>query len=159
MSDLRRTRTEDSTRRTRTRSRSRPRSRPGSTHPPLHRLLSSQFPDDHSVYHYEDGEGLHVDEDAASLHRTETERRTAELSDSDSDSTHDAESEKEEVASPIERQETTVEEIRGGIPYEHDVEANPPALEKKKSSRSIKDPNLVCHYIMFTILTETDLQR
>ncbi|KAF2438730.1 MFS general substrate transporter [Karstenula rhodostoma CBS 690.94] len=143
MSDLRRIRTENSIRRTRTRSQSRPRSRPGSKGPPLHRLLSSQFPDDHSVYHHEDGEGIHVDEDAASIHRTETQRRTAELSDSDSDSTDVAEKEKDEAASPIERQETTFQEIRGGIPDERDVEANPPALEKKKSSRSIKDPNLV----------------
>lgn len=39
--------------------------------------------------------------------------------------------------------ETTYEEIRGGIPYEHDVEAGKPELEKKKSNRSVKDPNLV----------------
>ncbi|KAJ4358612.1 uncharacterized protein N0V89_003196 [Didymosphaeria variabile] len=95
-----------------------------------------------TLYHHEEGEGLHVDPDAASFHRTETERRTAESSGSDSDSTNDVENEKDE-APPIERQETTVEEIRGGIPYEHDVEANKPTLEKKKSSRSVKDPNLV----------------
>jgi hypothetical protein len=99
------------------------------------------------VYHHEDSEGVHVDEEAASMHKTETERRTADLSDSDSNSTHDVENEKDEVASPIERQETTIQEIRGGIPDEHDVEANPPALEKKKSSRSIKDPNLVCYFV------------
>lgn len=96
------------------------------------------------MYHHEEGEGLHVDADAASIHRTETERRTAETSDSDSDSASDVEHEKNEAGSPPERQEsTTVQEIRGGIRYEHDVEAEPATLEKKKSSRSIKDPNLV----------------
>lgn len=47
---------------------------------------------------------------------------------------------KEEVASG---EETTYEEVRGGIPYEHDIETAKPPLEKKKSNRSIKDPNLV----------------
>lgn len=145
MSDMRRSRTETSAQRTRTRSRSQPRSRPGSRSAPLHRLLSNQFPDDHSVYHHEEGEGLHVKTDVESLHKTETERRTVESTDSDSDSTTAAEDEKNDTASP-ERRESTVEEIRGGIPYEHDIEegeAGSPALEKKKSSKSIKDPNLV----------------
>lgn len=94
------------------------------------------------MYHHEEGEGLHVKTDTPSLHKTETERRAAESSDSESDSTAD---EKNDSAS-IGRQESTVEEIRGGIPYEHDVEdveADPPELEKKKSSKSLKDPNLV----------------
>jgi hypothetical protein len=109
--------------------------------------MSSQFPDDHSVYHHEDGEGTHIDKDAASMHQTETERRGPESSSSDDDV-----DEKEEVAGAqaaeeidkgAHREETTYEEIRGGIPYEHDVEAQPPALEKKKSTRSVRDPNLV----------------
>ncbi|KAJ4286814.1 hypothetical protein N0V90_013066 [Kalmusia sp. IMI 367209] len=110
----------------------------------MHRILSNQFPDDHSVYHHEEGEGVHVNTDTASLHQTETERRTARSSDSESDGTDEVEDlEKEETTSPIGSQETTVEEIRGGIPYEHDAETAPPELEKKKSTRSIKDPNLV----------------
>ncbi|KAH7390795.1 MFS multidrug transporter-like protein [Phaeosphaeria sp. MPI-PUGE-AT-0046c] len=122
------------------RSRSRPRR---SDNPPLDRILSSQFPDDHSVYHHEDGEGTHVDLDAASLHKTETERRDVERSSSDDevDAKEDTAPE-EENDDPAHRQEKTYEEIRGGIPCEHDVEAQPP-LQKKKSSRSIKDPNLV----------------
>jgi hypothetical protein len=124
-------------------SRSRSRSRPRrSDNAPLHRILSSQFPDDHSVYHHED-----VDADATSLHKTETQRRDAESSSSDDeiDEKREAETEggvraREDEAAH--RDETTYEEIRGGIPYEHDVEAKPP-LEKKKSTRSIKDPNLV----------------
>jgi hypothetical protein len=128
-------------------SRSRSRSRPRrSDNAPLHRILSSQFPDDHSVYHHEDGEGTHVDADAASLHKTETQRRDAESSSSD-DEIDEKEAETEGGVRAREdkaahRDETTYEEIRGGIPYEHDVEAKPP-LEKKKSTRSIKDPNLV----------------
>jgi hypothetical protein len=59
----------------------------------LHRILSSQFPDDHSVYHHEDGEGTHIVEDAASMHQTETERRDPESSSSDDDV-----DEKDEVA-------------------------------------------------------------
>jgi hypothetical protein len=128
-------------------SRSRSRSRPRrSDNAPLHRILSSQFPDDHSVYHHEDGEGTHIDADASSLHKSETQRRDAESSSSDDevDETKEelaaeAEAKKDEAAH---RDETTYEEIKGGIPYEHDVEAQPP-LEKKKSTTSVKDPNLV----------------
>ncbi|CAI9634561.1 unnamed protein product [Alternaria burnsii] len=124
-------------------SRSRSRSRPRrSDNAPLHRILSSQFPDDHSVYHHEDGEGIHVDSDASSLHKTETERRDANTASSDDDDSGDDVDEKEAKDDTTHEEETTYEEIRGGIPYEHDVEA-PPPLEKKKSTRSVKDPNLV----------------
>ncbi|KAF2741346.1 MFS general substrate transporter [Polyplosphaeria fusca] len=124
-------------------SRSRSRSRPnGPSDPPLNRLLSSQFPDDHSVYHHEDGEGLHVDEDAQSLHKTETERRRAETPVDESDSDSEKGVEKQGDNFERDEQETTVEEIRGGISHEHDLEAQS-KLEKKKSSRSISDPNLV----------------
>jgi len=40
------------------------------------------------------------------------------------------------------RVEKTYEEIRPGIPYQHDVEA-PPVLKKTQSTRLMKDPNLV----------------
>lgn len=96
------------------------------------------------MYHHEDGEGVHVRSDAASLHKTETERRRGGDVEDDSDSSSDAGlSEKDEVT-PTNSDETTTEEIRGGIPNERDVEKEAPQLEKKKSSRSIKDPNLVC---------------
>jgi len=111
---------------------------------PLHRILSSQFPDDHSVYHHEDGEGTHVDEDASSLHKTETERRD-ENSSSDNDDGGDSGDDKggKEVKDDTAQDEnTTYEEIRGGIPYERDVVALS-RLEKQKSTRSVKDPNLV----------------
>jgi hypothetical protein len=138
MAELRPTRTGTSAR---TRSRSRP-SRPSS--PRLHRLLTNQFPDDHSVYHHEDGDGVHVRSDADSLHKTETERRRGVSVDDDSDSSSDAGlSEKNDEVTPAESGETKIEEIRGGVSNERDVEAQAPQLEKKKSSRSIKDPNLV----------------
>jgi len=125
-------------------SRSRSRSRPRRSDRPLHRILSSQFPDDHSVYHHEDGEGLHIDVDASSIHKTETERRDATTSSSDDDDSANDVDEKEEEQEKDEdahNEETTYEEIRGGVPYEHDVEVAPPL--EKKSTRSVKDPNLV----------------
>ncbi|KZM20465.1 uncharacterized protein EKO05_0004578 [Ascochyta rabiei] len=128
----------DSVRRTTSRRSSR--SRKGQDGPPLHRLLSNHHPDDHSVYHHEDGDGVHVKDDASSLHKTETQRREAESSD---DSSVSSAQEKEDADEPAHVEETTYEEIRGGIPYEHDVEAAKPELAKKKSSRSIQDPNLV----------------
>lgn len=124
--------------RTTSRRSSRSRSRPNS--PPLHRLLSNQFPDDHSVYHHEDGEGTHVTDDAASLHKSETQRRGTHVS---SDSDDDSVTETKEGDDAAHEHETTYEEIRGGIPYEHDVEAEAPTLEKKKSNRSVRNPNLV----------------
>lgn len=136
------------------RSRSRSRAR-GADGPPLNRLLSSQFPDDHSVYHHEDGEGTHIDSDAESLHKTETERRDAASSTSDDDDSADDVDNKDDAAKEKDKaaheDEATYEEIRGGIPYEHDVEA-PPALEKKKSAKSIKEPNLVSLYSAFTTI-------
>ena len=126
----------ENARRTPSRRASRSGSRPSS--PPLHRLLSNQFPDDHAVYHHEDGEGTHVQEDAASLHKTETQRRTEAPSDDE-----DSVSETKERDQTAGEHETTYEEIQGGIPYEHDVEAEAPQLEKQKSNRSTRDPNLV----------------
>lgn len=76
------------------RSRSRSRSR-RSNNTPLHRILSSQFPDDHSVYYHEDGEGIHVNSDASLLHKTETKRRDANTASSDDDDSGDDVDEKE----------------------------------------------------------------
>ncbi|KAF2821238.1 MFS general substrate transporter [Ophiobolus disseminans] len=126
-------------------SRSRSRSRPKRSDNQLNRILSSQFPDDHSVYHHEDGEGLHINADAQSPHKTETERRYATASSSDNDDSVDDVDEKElskENDEAVHDEETTYEETRGGVPYEHDIEESP-QLEKKRSTRSIKDPNLV----------------
>ncbi|KAF2109713.1 major facilitator superfamily transporter [Lophiotrema nucula] len=140
MADLRRVRTG-----TRNPSRSRSRSRPNTrtSGPPLVRLFSSQFPDDHSVYHHEDGEGVHVDADTQSIHKTETDRRRAATPEDDTSSTSD-EDDTEKDIEQAEDQGTTIQEIRGGIPDERDIEAQP-NLEKKKSEREkkLEDPNLV----------------
>ncbi|KAF2177040.1 MFS general substrate transporter [Zopfia rhizophila CBS 207.26] len=139
MAVLRDTRTDTSTR---TRSRSRP-SRPSSLR--LNRLFSTQFPDDHSVYHQEDGEGTHVNEDTSSLHKTETERHrqpsSTETDDTESSFDGVGGSEKGDGADIVD-QDTAIQEIIN-IPDERDVEAGPPQLERKKSFRSLKDPNLV----------------
>lgn len=95
------------------------------------------------MYHHEDVEGVHIDNVASSLHKTETERRDMESPSSDDEVDEKEDSVREEKGDEAAHQrEKTYEEIRGGIPYQHDVEAQPP-LEKKKSSRSIRDPNLV----------------
>jgi len=144
-------------------SRSRSHSCPRAGGSPLSRILSTQFPDDHSVYHHEDGEGIHVDEDTRSLHKTETERRDADPTKLDNhdhlngavdmekttgaeDSSISSAKERGEAAEPEGdngyRVEKTYEEIRPGIPYQRDVEA-PPVLKKTQSTRLMKDPNLV----------------
>ena len=129
--------------RTTSRRSSRSRSRPNN--PPLHRLLSNHHPDDHSVYHHEDGDGVYVRNDTSSLHRTETQRRDPEMSDDDESSVTSTKEKESRDGAALE-QETTYEEIRGGTPYEHDIETAEPPLEKKKTSRSIKDQNLVRAY-------------
>lgn len=136
MAELRRARSGVSTR-----SRSRSRSRPTGS-PPLHRLLSNQFPDDISVYHQEAGEGVHVDVDAASLHQTETERRRASLSSDHSDSS--SEEGNNDAIHTEGESKIIVEEAGEGTSGEHDVEAGPATIEKTKSAKSVRDPNLVC---------------
>jgi hypothetical protein len=89
---------------------------------------------------------VHVDSDARSLHKTETQRRDAATSSTEDGDSSDDVDEKEDGAEKKDDDAThgnekTYEEIRGGIPYEHDTEA--PSLEKKKSTKSVKDPNLV----------------
>ena len=94
------------------------------------------------MYHHEDGDGVHVDDDANSLRLTETERRKAAAAE-DSDSTSTSSDKNAEAGD--EEPETPIQEIRDGIPDERDVEARP-QLEKAKSSRSTRsarDPNLV----------------
>jgi hypothetical protein len=138
MPNLNRTRTATSARTNRSNSRpNTPNARP------LRRLLSSQFPDDHSVYHdHEDERPPHIEADEPALRSTtsrESERREEVVSTSsgDSDSTPE-DPEKEEKDNT-----TIVPENINGIPDKRDVEAGPPKLEKQKSSRSVKDPNLV----------------
>ncbi|KAF2021667.1 MFS general substrate transporter [Aaosphaeria arxii CBS 175.79] len=122
-----------------TRSRSRSRSRPSRPcSPRLHRLISTQFPDDHSVYHHEVGEGIVLDEARQSLRGVDcTGKASSDLSSSSEDTDTDKDS-----LSPS-RQESKFEEIESSMPNERDVEATSPPLEKNVSSRTTTDPNLV----------------
>lgn len=115
MADLGRSRTTAS-------NRSRTRSRPSSPH--LHRFFSSQHIDDQSVYHGH--QDIHSDDDS-----------TYEGSDLSQHTT-----EKDDLEARAEG-EGKVGEVRDGVPAERDVEAGRPPLEKKRTTRSIKDPNLV----------------
>jgi hypothetical protein len=101
---------------------SRPPSPPG-----LARLVSGTHLDDHSQYHghnyhgnpYEDA----VEDDSSDdTELTEKETNTTELEQGSS--------------------EEIVPEVRNGIEDQRDVEAGP-KLEKSKSSRSARDPNIV----------------
>ncbi|KAF2273658.1 MFS general substrate transporter [Westerdykella ornata] len=152
MVDLRRTRTGTSIKSNRIRSRSRPRSRPsrpGSTRAPgLNRVASSQFPDDGSVYYDHDDDRIAEQnprcrpDDVDSSENSESEHTQEEV--------EDAEGKSEEEVEKVEIEEsgrdlhgTTIEGIKGGIPYEEDVEEKPAKLEKSRSSQSNRNPNLV----------------
>lgn len=96
-----------------------------------------------------------MDSDASSLRKTETDRRRKESTSSTSDEVDlekdeevDLEKDEEVYLEKDEevdnaREGTTIQEIRGGIPDERDIEAQSPPLHKKESSRSVQDPNLV----------------
>jgi hypothetical protein len=135
MADLRPTRTHTSSR-TRSRSRSRP------SRPALHQLLSTQFPDDHSVYHQDVNEDV-LERSDTQPHNRLRPQRTRGSTENDSDSSSGADTSEDGEVAQTESKELKVDEIRDGIPDERDVEAQTPQLEKTKSSRSIKDPNLV----------------
>lgn len=95
-------------------SRSRSRSTPGLEYD-LHRLFSASFMDDHSYYHYHphDTESLESGRDDSTIADTETEKSGDE------------------------------EEVRDGMLNLRDTESRTSKLERLKSSRSIKDPNMV----------------
>ena len=94
----------------------------------LTRIHTGQHPDDHSYYHNEadqisdtisDNDDEEVDADEQEIVRHESDPRS--------------------LAKGIE----TDREVRNGIANERDIEKNEQPLRSKKSSRSIKDPNLV----------------
>src|SRR5947209_18893209 len=98
-----------------------PTSRPRSRSTPsleydLHKLFSASFMDDHSYYHYHphDTESLEGDGDDSAITDIETEKSGDEE-----------------------------EEVRDGILNLRVTESRHSKLERLKSSRSIKDPNLV----------------
>ncbi|PVI06483.1 MFS general substrate transporter [Periconia macrospinosa] len=115
------------------RTRSRSESSQTST-PPLHRLLSNQFPDDTSVYHLQDGEVIDVNNNAGSLHRTSN----------DSDTSSDDESSEKFYSERVPQTEgETIEEKPEEVSGDNDIEAQPVTLKKTKSAKSVRDPNLV----------------
>jgi hypothetical protein len=141
MADLRRSETDTS--RKSSRSQQSQSSRPTT---PVPQLVSSNSPGDNAAYldHHDDEDVAHTDDEKKSVQSVDSKGRRAKLTEDDSESTSDVgDLEKQELQQSHGTQETTVEEIRGGIPNERDIEAAQPELEKKKSSRSIKDPNLV----------------
>ena len=86
----------------------------------LHPVFSARFMDDHSYYHHRDH-----DHPRGSL----DEMDDSTISDVDTEKTYAEDGEEEEV--------------RDGILDLHDVESRQSKIERMKSSRSIKDPNLV----------------
>lgn len=122
---------------------SRTRSRPSrSTAPQLHRIFSGHYLDDHSTY-YDHHHDERDDEEAIDDSESTSAQDTSESSDDSDGTVEEAQREKEREKAGREEEEEEVPEVREGIPDERDVEAGRLPLEKKKSTRSIKDPNLV----------------
>lgn len=94
----------------------------------LHRILSGQHLDDVSVYHYDHNHESDDDEDEHTSSSTDLSEEVTEKEDN-----------VEARAAGTEE----VPEVRQGIPGSRDIEAGRPKLEKRRTSRSIKDPNLV----------------
>lgn len=94
----------------------------------LHRILSGQHLDDVSVYHHD--------------HNHESDEDTDEPPSSSTDLSEEV-TEKEDHVDARAAGTEEVPEVRQGIPGSRDLEAGRPKLEKKQTSRSIKDPNLV----------------
>ena len=123
---------------TRTRSGSRP-SRPSS--PDMHRIMSTHYPDDQSVYDQENGEGVILKDAESPLRKIETQKREEDAESlSDPENISEKGIEKEE---DVEEVETPIEEVRAGIRDEKDVELGSAQLEKKQSIRSVRNLNLV----------------
>lgn len=113
------------------RSRSRP-SRPSSPH--LTRIFSSHYLDDGGVYHHEHAAGEGAGEGQEYGVEEEEEGHTLESRTSPDSSENDEKAKDEPDEIP---------EIAAGVDIERDVEAGRPPLEKRPTTRSIKDPDLV----------------
>jgi hypothetical protein len=121
-----------------TRSRSRP-SRPSS--PDMHRIMSTHYLDDQSVYDQKNGEGVILKDVESSLRKTETQKPEEDTESlSDPENIYEKDIEKEEE---VEEVETPIQEVRAGIRDERDVELGSAQLEKKQSTKSARDPDLV----------------
>lgn len=99
-------------------------SRPSSPH--LHRFFSAQHLDDQSVYHAE--------------HDIQSEDESSSTGDLSEQVTEKDDEEAREHG------QDEVGEERMGVPNTRDLEAGRPPLEKRPTSRSVKDPNLVSRY-------------
>jgi len=98
--------------------------------PGLSRVVSGNHLDDHGYYTGHIGAQQESVDEASTEGSTDgdTEKHNTEEEDADSDSTESG------SISP---------EVLDGIEVERDLEAQPPKLERAKSSKSVKDPNLV----------------
>lgn len=92
----------------------------------LHRIFSGQHLDDVSVYH----------------HDYDHERDNDDQHTPSNDSSEET-MEKQDDAEAREAGMEEVPEVRQGVKDSRDLEVGRPTLEKKHTSRSIKDPNLV----------------
>jgi len=107
----------------------------------MHRIMSTHHFDDQSVYGQENGEGVILKDAESSLRKTETQKPEEDAESlSDSENISEKDIEKEEV---VEEVETPIQEVRAGIRDERDVELGSAQLEKKQSTKSARDPNLV----------------
>ena len=102
--------------------------------------MSTHYLDDQSVYGQENGEGVILKDAESPLRKTETQKP-----EEDAESLCDPEniSEKDIEKEEVEEVETPIQEVRAGIRDERDVELGSAQLEKKQSTKSARDPNLV----------------
>lgn len=100
-------------------------SRPSSPH--LHRFFSAQHLDDQSLYHV-DHDIQH--EDDSSSTESDLSQQVTEKDDEDT----------------RKQGRDEIDEERMGVVNERDLEAVMPSLEKRQTTRSVKDPNLVSRH-------------
>lgn len=124
MTDLRRSRSNTSGG-SRTRRPQLGRPRPSSPH--LHRFFSAQHLDDQSVYHAD--HDIYSEDESSSTGYDLSEQVT--------------EKDDEETR---EHGRDEIDEERMGVRNTRDLEAGRPPLEKRPTTRSVKDPNLVRRY-------------
>ncbi|OCL13017.1 putative MFS multidrug transporter [Glonium stellatum] len=112
----------------------------------MQRIMSTHYLDDQSVYHQEGEEGLVLRDTENSLREKQMQKREEDsesLSDPEIMSEKDNEKEEQIEEEDDEELESPIQEVRAGIRDERDVELGSERLEKKQSTRSARDPNLV----------------
>lgn len=105
----------------------------------LHRLFSAQFMDDHYHYHPEDRDGRR--NSVATL----TSPTNSNFSEADTATEEKREKPEGYDGDDQDDEPQEDEEVRGGILnlHDRDEESRPSKMERMKSSKSAKDPNLV----------------